>query len=63
MDRADYLGDPDYNPIPVSQMTAMKYADAWRASIDHERGDGFDCPGPARRIFAARAEDARPAAA
>ena len=34
MDRADYLGDPDYNPIPVAQLTARKYADAWRASID-----------------------------
>jgi gamma-glutamyltranspeptidase/glutathione hydrolase len=34
MDRADYLGDPDYNPIPVAQLTSKKYADAWRASID-----------------------------
>ena len=34
MDRADYLGDPDYNPIPVAQLTSKKYADAWRGSID-----------------------------
>ncbi|MGA9671405.1 MAG: gamma-glutamyltransferase [Terracidiphilus sp.] len=34
MDRADYLGDPDYNSIPAAQLTSKKYADAWRASID-----------------------------
>jgi gamma-glutamyltranspeptidase/glutathione hydrolase len=34
MDRTDYLGDPDYNPIPVAQLTSKKYDDAWRASID-----------------------------
>jgi gamma-glutamyltranspeptidase / glutathione hydrolase len=34
MDRTDYMGDPDYNDIPVKQMIAKKYADAWRASID-----------------------------
>jgi len=34
MDRADYLGDPDYNAIPTAEMTAKPYADAWRASID-----------------------------
>jgi gamma-glutamyltranspeptidase/glutathione hydrolase len=34
MDRADYLGDPDYNSIPTDQLTSKKYADAWRASID-----------------------------
>jgi gamma-glutamyltranspeptidase/glutathione hydrolase len=33
MDRADYLGDPDYNRIPAAELTAKKYADAWRASI------------------------------
>ncbi len=33
MDRADYLGDPDYNHIPVTELTAKKYAEAWRASI------------------------------
>jgi gamma-glutamyltranspeptidase/glutathione hydrolase len=34
MDRADYLGDPDYNTIPSAALTAKPYADAWRASID-----------------------------
>jgi gamma-glutamyltranspeptidase / glutathione hydrolase len=34
MDRADYLGDPDYNNIPVAELTAKKYAEAWRTSID-----------------------------
>ena len=34
MDRTDYLGDPDYNAIPLKQMASMKYADAWRAGID-----------------------------
>jgi len=33
MDRADYLGDPDYNHIPVAQLTAKEYAEAWRRSI------------------------------
>ena len=33
MDRAEYLGDPDYNPIPVAELTSKKYADAWRAGI------------------------------
>lgn len=34
MDRADYLGDPDYNTIPVTELTSKKYADAWRSGID-----------------------------
>ncbi|HEY6487904.1 MAG: gamma-glutamyltransferase [Terracidiphilus sp.] len=34
MDRADYLGDPDYNDIPVAALTSKKYAVAWRAGID-----------------------------
>lgn len=33
MDRGDYLGDPDYNQIPVAELTAKKYAEAWRTSI------------------------------
>jgi gamma-glutamyltranspeptidase/glutathione hydrolase len=33
MDRADYLGDPDYNSIPVAQLTSKAYAQAWRAGI------------------------------
>lgn len=33
MDRADYLGDPDFNHIPVAELTAKNYAAAWRQSI------------------------------
>ena len=34
MDRAEYLGDPDFNAMPVTQLTDKKYAEAWRAGID-----------------------------
>jgi len=34
MDRADYLGDPDFNRLPIKQMGNMRYAAAWRSSID-----------------------------
>ncbi|MCU1322566.1 MAG: gamma-glutamyltransferase [Acidobacteriaceae bacterium] len=34
MDRADYLGDPDFNQLPLKQMASLKYAAAWRGSID-----------------------------
>lgn len=35
MDRADYLGDPDFNPdMPLKQMADPAYAAAWRKSID-----------------------------
>ena len=34
MDRAEYLGDPDYNPSPTAELTSKKYAAAWRASIN-----------------------------
>jgi len=33
MDRSQYLGDPDWNPIPVTALTSKKYAEAWRRSI------------------------------
>ena len=33
MDRADYLGDPDFTPQPVAQMTSLRYARAWRRTI------------------------------
>ncbi len=55
MDRADYLGDPDYNNIPVAALTAKKYAAAWRAGIqplkaspsaDLQRPAGFLPPAP-----------------
>lgn len=35
MDRADYLGDPDFNPhMPLAQMANPAYAAAWRKTID-----------------------------
>ncbi len=37
MDRADYLGDPDCNRIPVDELIAKKYAAAWRATIDLDK--------------------------
>jgi gamma-glutamyltranspeptidase/glutathione hydrolase len=55
MDRADYLGDPDYNHIPVSELTQKEYAAAWRKSIlpnkaspsaTLERPAGFVPPAP-----------------
>jgi len=56
MDRADYLGDPDYNTIPIAALTAKKYAAAWRQSIQPDRASqsatltrpaGFVPPAPA----------------
>src|ERR1700722_19512686 len=32
-DRAQFLGDPEYNDVPVLQLTDKSYAAAWRASI------------------------------
>lgn len=37
MDRAEYLGDPDYNHMPVAELTSKKYAAAWRASITPDK--------------------------
>lgn len=37
MDRADYLGDPDYNSVRVAALTAKDYAAAWRQSILPDR--------------------------
>lgn len=34
MDRSDYLGDPDFTTMPLKQMASMKYAKAWRKTID-----------------------------
>ena len=37
MDRADFLGDPDFSNIPVAQLTDKKYAAAWRETIDPDK--------------------------
>jgi gamma-glutamyltranspeptidase / glutathione hydrolase len=36
-DRAEFLGDPDFSKIPVSQLIDKKYAAAWRETIDPTR--------------------------
>ena len=33
MDRADYLGDPDFSKLPIAEMANPKYAAEWRTSI------------------------------
>jgi gamma-glutamyltranspeptidase/glutathione hydrolase len=35
-DRAELLGDPDFNRLPVAQLLDKKYAAAWREGIDPE---------------------------
>ena len=37
MDRNEYLGDPDFVTMPITQMLDPKYANAWRASIANEQ--------------------------
>jgi gamma-glutamyltranspeptidase/glutathione hydrolase len=37
MDRALFMGDPDFNEVPVAQLTDKNYAAAWRKSIDWQR--------------------------
>ena len=55
MDRADYLGDPDFSPIPTKELLNPKYAAAWQATItplhptpskDLHRPAGFLPPPP-----------------
>ncbi len=55
MDRADYLGDPDFTPQPIKEMANPAYAAAWRSSIqpntptpskDLVRPTGFMPPPP-----------------
>ena len=36
-DRAAYLGDPDFGPVPVAQLTSKGYAARLRAGIDPDR--------------------------
>ncbi len=37
MDRAEYLGDPDFSFMPIAKMASRAYADAWRRTIDPAR--------------------------
>ena len=66
MDRGDYLGDPDYNRIPVAELTSKKYAAAWRRSIladaatpsaRLERPAGFLPPAPKTAGHRAESQD------
>ncbi len=66
MDRSDYLGDPDYNRIPVAELTSKKYAAAWRRSIladaaspssKLERPAGFLPPAPKTAGHRAESQD------
>src|SRR5882724_3656329 len=34
LDRAEFMGDPDFSKIPVAQLLDKKYAAAWRETID-----------------------------
>jgi len=36
-DRAQFLGDPEFNDLPVLQLTDKNYARAWRSSIDPQQ--------------------------
>ena len=58
MDRADYLGDPDFAQMPIAQMDSSAYAAAWRKGIDPvaptpsavlKRPAGFLPPAPGNR--------------
>jgi gamma-glutamyltranspeptidase/glutathione hydrolase len=66
MDRSDYLGDPDYNRIPVTELTSKRYAAAWRASINPlaavpsatlQRPEGFLPPAPKTAGHRAESQD------
>lgn len=37
MDRNEYLGDPDFVQMPLTQMASTEYATAWRKTIDAEK--------------------------
>ncbi len=47
MDRSDYLGDPDYNALPVAALTSPAYDAAWRASITDRATPSADLKRPA----------------
>jgi gamma-glutamyltranspeptidase / glutathione hydrolase len=37
MDRADFMGDPDYSSIPVAQLIDKRYAERWRESLNPKK--------------------------
>ncbi|WP_153916204.1 gamma-glutamyltransferase [Shewanella sp. TC10] len=36
-DRSEYLGDPDFNPVPVDELTSQKYADSIAKKIAYNK--------------------------
>ena len=44
-DRSVWLGDPDFNPIPVEGLTSKAYADKLRKKIDRQYRNPIDKPG------------------
>nr|WP_283104704.1 gamma-glutamyltransferase [Shewanella olleyana] len=36
-DRSEYLGDPDFNPVPVNELTSQKYADSIAKKIAYNK--------------------------
>lgn len=36
-DRAEFLGDPDFNQLPIAQLIDKNYAKVWRQSLDQMR--------------------------
>ncbi len=58
VDRAKYLGDPAFNPIPLEKLSSAAYFDVLKASIDPKRAtasasllklDGKAAPGPEQK--------------
>ena len=56
MDRGDYLGDPDFNTMPLEQMDDPEYAAAWRKTIDPVKPSPFGDAGAAGGISCRRPE-------
>ena len=59
MDRGDYLGDPDFNTLPLKQMADLKYAAAWRSSIDPTKPTPSASARAPRRLHAPAAASQR----
>ena len=43
-DRARYLADPDFAPVPLQALLDKEYAAAWRATLDPERASSSATP-------------------
>jgi gamma-glutamyltranspeptidase/glutathione hydrolase len=63
-DRAQFLGDPEYNDVPVLQLTDKSYATAWRASIQpQDAGNSVTLTRPPVSTALARYASAHPVVA